>query len=335
MLDGRTQQNHNGHLTSNINSTEPNNTSTVYFIFLYSLLTLFLILSKVLFLKISLRTLLLLNIYWICYLLETFCQKVNASLMASVSSHVHSTLLDSIEDRGISGMLATKLAVLFSADFCGSWHGSALAPLPKRYLTRSITCLTCGWELTRPHKQMSHFISATTHFFLGSIPLLMSSAKILSSWSLCATEVLSEKPDLVEVAKLSLGECTSCGVHFSSPCWFGEGAGKLGCKSDLVGWMALVAWVCSSIRTDASAASFLRLSLKYHSLAIQSEWHMTLRKSCSSILIPILFFRLSSVTIHLRFHHKWSDSSTNGSLLKRGPVTFQEDLRVRRSVVCD
>ena len=40
-------------------------------------------------------------------------------LMASVSSAVHSTLPDSIEDGGLSGMLATKLAVLFSADSSG------------------------------------------------------------------------------------------------------------------------------------------------------------------------------------------------------------------------
>ena len=85
----------NRHLTSNMNSTEPSNASTVYFIFLYSFLTLFLIRSKVLFLKMFLRTWLLLNISWICCLLGTFCQKVNASDgFCFVSCPFHPTRFD-------------------------------------------------------------------------------------------------------------------------------------------------------------------------------------------------------------------------------------------------
>ena len=59
-------------------------------------------------------------------------------------------------------------------------------------------------------------------------------------------------------------------------------------------------WVCCAIMTEASAASWVRLSLKYHSFAVLSEWHIRHQSSCSSIGIPNLFFRLSSVTIHFR-----------------------------------
>lgn len=58
--------------------------------------------------------------------------------------------------------------------------------------------------------------------------------------------------------------------------------------------------VNSSISIDASVTSWERLSLRYHSLAVLSEWRINLRRSCLSMGIPNLFFLFNSVTIHFR-----------------------------------
>ena len=59
----------------------------------------------------------------------------------------------------------------------------------------------------------------------------------------------------------------------------------------------LVDWVCCFISTEASATSCVRLSLKYHSFAVLSEWHTSLLSSCSSICISLSSFFL---TLRLR-----------------------------------
>lgn len=52
--------------------------------------------------------------------------------------------------------------------------------------------------------------------------------------------------------------------------------------------------------TEASTDSCVRLSLRYHSLAVLSEWHISLLSSCSSIFKPSLYFLFNAVMIHFQ-----------------------------------
>ena len=58
-------------------------------------------------------------------------------------------------------------------------------------------------------------------------------------------------------------------------------------------------FLCNSICTDASAASSVRLSLRYRSFTVLSEWHISILRSSHLLEFPFASFVSSlAVTIH-------------------------------------
>ena len=98
-------------------------------IFLNSFLTLFLIRLNRLAFKMSRRTCVRLKIWRISSWLGHRSQNMMASRIASVSSLDHSTLPDSMDDGGFSGIETTNAAVLSLGLSSGSSYGSTVGRL--------------------------------------------------------------------------------------------------------------------------------------------------------------------------------------------------------------